>query len=93
MIVGVLTIDVAIFEARSLKDKRRVIQSVKEKIHNRFNVAVAEVAHGDSAKQCRLGIATVSNESRQVHSVLDNIVDLVRNVRGLTLLDYDRRLL
>ena len=93
MVVGLLTLDLHFPGARSLKDKRRVIQSVKEKIRNRFNVAVAEVAHGDSAKQCRLGIATVSNESKHVHSVLDNIVDMVRNVRGLTLLDYDRRLL
>ena len=93
MIVGILTVELATLEARSLKDKRRVIQSVKQKLHNRFNVSVAEVAHGDSIKQCRLGVAVVSNESRQVHSVLDTIVDSLRRVPGLTLVDYQRELL
>ena len=59
MIVGVLTVDVAILDARTLKDKRRVIQSAKQKIRDGFNVSVAEVEYGDSPKRCRLGIAMV----------------------------------
>lgn len=93
MIVGILTLDLAVFEARSLKDKRRVIQGVKQRVRNRFNVSVAEVGYTETPKRCRLGIATVSNESRHVHEQLDKIVDLVRGVAGLTLLDYERELL
>ncbi len=93
MIVGVLTVELAIFEAQSLKDKRRVIQSVKQKLRNGFNVSVAEVGYGDSPKRCRLGIVTVSNESKHVHSLLDKIVDMMRRVGGMTLLDYKRELL
>ena len=93
MIVGVLTVELAIFEAQSLKDKRRVIQSVKQRLRNGFNVSVAEVAYGDLPKRCRLGIVTVSNESRHVHSSLDKIVDMIRRVGGMTLLDYERELL
>ena len=93
MIIGVLTVELAVFEAQSLKDKRRVIQSVKQKLRNRFNVSVAEVGYDDSPKRCRLGIVTVSNESKHVHSLLDNIVDLMRRVGEMTLLDYQRELL
>ncbi|MFQ5591939.1 MAG: DUF503 domain-containing protein [Phycisphaerae bacterium] len=93
MIVGVLTVEVAIPDARSLKDKRRVIQSVKQRIHNGFNVSVAEVARADSLRRCRLGIAMVSNEARPVHSQLDRIVDLLRRASGLTVLDYEREML
>jgi uncharacterized protein YlxP (DUF503 family) len=92
MIVGILTVDLAIFEAQSLKDKRRVVQSVKQKLRNRFNVSVAEVEYGDSPKRCQLGIATVSNESKHVHSQLDKIVDVIRCAGGLTLLEYKREL-
>ena len=92
MIVGVLTIELALFEAQSLKDKRRVIQSLKKRLHNRFNVSVAEVEYGNDAKRCRLGIATVSNETRIVHSRLDKIVDAVRHNGGVVLIDYDREL-
>lgn len=90
--VGLLTVELAIFEAQSLKDKRRVILSLKTRIRNRFNVSVAEIAHADSPKQCRLGIAMVSNESRPIHNQLDKIVDLIRNAAGATLLDYQREL-
>lgn len=93
MIVGVLTVELALFEAQSLKDKRRIIQSLKQRLGNRFHVSVAEVAYGDSPKRCRLGVAMVSNEARAVHATLDKIVDSIRRVAGLTLIDYERELL
>lgn len=93
MIVGVLTVEFAIFEAQSLKDKRRVVQSVKQKLRNRFNVSVAEVGHEDSAKQCRLGVVTVSNEAKHVHSSFDRMVDMMRGVAAITMLEYERELL
>ena len=93
MIVGVLTVELAIFEARSLKDKRRIVQGLKQKLRNRFNVSVAEVGYVDMPKRCRLGVSLISRESRIVHSQLDKIVDFVRRVNGLTLVDYDRQLL
>ena len=93
MTVGVLTLEFAIFEARSLKDKRRVILSLKQKLRNHFNVSVAEVAYHDLPKRCRLAVAMVSHESRALHSQLDKIVDMVRRAGGLSLLDYRRELL
>ncbi|MCH7884048.1 MAG: DUF503 domain-containing protein [Planctomycetes bacterium] len=90
MIVGVLTVDLAIFEAQSLKDKRRVIQGLKQKLRNRFNVSVAEVEYANAAKRSRLGIVMVTGESRPLHSQLDKIVEMVRRTNGLTLVDYSR---
>jgi len=90
MIVGVLTVELAIFEAQTLKDKRRVIQSLKQKLSNRFNVSVAEVEHNDVPKRCQLGVALVSNDARAVHSQLDQVVEAVRRSAGVTLLSYER---
>lgn len=90
MRVGVLTIELAILEARTLKDKRRVIKGFKDRLRNRFNVSVAEVSFGDAPKRCRLGVVMVSKETRPLHSQLDKIVDLVRRTGGLTLIDYQR---
>ena len=90
--VGILTVELAIFEAQSLKDKRRVILSLKTRLRNRFNVSVSEIAHADSPKQCRLGIAMISNESRAIHNQLDKIVDVIRSAAGATMLDYQREL-
>ncbi len=93
MIVGVLKVELAIFDAQSLKDKRRVIVSLKQKLRNRFNVCVAEVEYMDMPKRSCLGVATVSQESRVVHSRLDKVVDLVRKTGGVSLLTYHRELL
>lgn len=90
--VGVLTVDLAIFEAQSLKDKRRVIQSLKTRLRNRFNISVSEIGHENSSKRCTLGIAMVSNESRAIHSQLDKIVEMIRATNGSSLIDYEREL-
>jgi uncharacterized protein YlxP (DUF503 family) len=93
MIVGVLTVELAVLDARTLKDKRRVLHSVKDRLRNRFNVSLAEVAYHDSPQRCRLAVAMVSCESRPLHSQFDRIVDMVRGTGRLTLLDYERELL
>lgn len=93
MIVGVLTVDLAVLDARSLKDKRRVIKSIKDRVRNRYNVSVSEVDLQDVMKRSRLGIAMVAVETRAVHSQFDQIVDLIRATRGATLIDYERTML
>ncbi len=89
MIVGVMTADLAIYDARTLKDKRQVVLSAKERIKNKFNVSVNEVGYGDSPKRCKLGFAVVGNSARGIQSVLDQIVDALRSSIGLSLLDYE----
>ena len=90
MIVGVLRIELAIGDARSLKDKRRIIKSIKERMTNTFNVSAAEVDALDAHQRAVLGVAVVANEARFVTSCLDKIVDWIRKQRLVTLVDYSR---
>lgn len=90
MIVGVLRIELAIGDARSLKDKRRIIKSIKERMTNTFNVSAAEVDALDAHQRAVLGVAVVANEARFVASCLDKIVDWIRLQRSVTLVDYTR---
>ncbi len=93
MVVGVLRVRLAIGEAGSLKEKRRVVKSVKDRLANRFNVSVAEVDALDSWQRADLGIAMVANESRFVESCLHSIVDVLRRERSASLVDYSVELL
>lgn len=93
MVVGVLTVQLAIYEAESLKDKRRVIKSVKDRLANRFNVSVAEVDDLDSWQRAELGVAMVANDGRFVESCLHKIVDELRRERSASLVDYHVELL
>ena len=89
MVVGTLRLKLAIFGATSLKDKRRVVKSLIERLGNRFNVSVAEVGSLDHRQQAELGVAMVANDGRFAESCLDKIVDVVRQDRGASLVDYE----
>ena len=88
MIIGVLELQVSVFDAMTLKDKRRVIKSLKDRVSNKFNVSIAEVDHHESVRTCVLGVAMVANDSRFVDSVLSKVVELVRRIPQLSLIDY-----
>ncbi len=75
-------------DAMSLKDKRRAIKSIKDRISNRFNVSVAEVGLLDSRREAELGVAIVSNDSRYAEGCLSKVVNLVQSRVKLELLDY-----
>jgi len=93
MTVGVLQIEVSIPDAFSLKDKRRVIKSLKDRIAHRHNVSIAEVGALDEHRRSVIGIAMVSNDSRYVQSALSKLVDFVRIIPQLSLIDYQIDLL
>ncbi len=68
--VGLLTVELYIAEADSLKDKRHVVQSLVNRLQNRLNVAVAEVGDNDVHRRAQIAITTVSNSQAQVQRVL-----------------------
>jgi uncharacterized protein len=89
MIVGTLKIRLMIREARSLKDKRQVVKSIKDRLHNKFNVSVAEVAALENHQLAVLGLAMVSNEAHHVKIALGQIVEALRGHPVAELLEYD----
>jgi uncharacterized protein YlxP (DUF503 family) len=88
MQVGLLQLRILVPDAMSLKDKRRAVKSLKDRIAHRFNVSVAEVGLLDSLRQSELGVALVTNDATFAESCLSKIVNLVRATVKLELLDY-----
>ncbi|HSU65873.1 MAG TPA: DUF503 domain-containing protein [Tepidisphaeraceae bacterium] len=88
-----LQLELSIADAMSLKDKRRVIKSLKDRISNDHNVSIAEVGALDEHRRSILGLAMVSNDSRYVESQLSKLVDFVRMVPQVSLTDYQIELL
>jgi hypothetical protein len=93
MTIGVLQVELSVTDAMSLKDKRRVIKSIKDRIANAHNVSVAEVGALDEHRRCVLGVAMVGNEKRYVEGALSKLVDFVRAVPQVSLMDYQIELL
>ena len=88
MTVGVLQLEISVPDAMSLKDKRRVIKSIKDRIAHGHNVSVAEVGALDEHRRAILGIAMVANERRYVEGALSKLVDFVRSVPQASLMDF-----
>jgi len=91
--IGVLQIEIAIHDAMSLKDKRRAVKSIKDRIAHGHNVSIAEVGALDEHRRSIIGIAMVSNDSRYVEGGLSKLVDFVRSVPQVDLMDYSIELL
>ena len=70
MVVGTVSWELHLDGCRSLKEKRRIIKSLKDRLHNRFNVSVAETDHNDLWQRAELTCCVVANERRHAESVL-----------------------
>jgi len=88
MVIGVLQVQLGIPGADSLKAKRMVVLSLKDRIRKNFNVSVAEVDDNDQWTSATLAIVMVSNDRRFSNRVLSKIVNLIESAHDLTLDDY-----
>jgi uncharacterized protein YlxP (DUF503 family) len=93
MVIGVLQLEINIHDAMSLKDKRRVVKSLKDRLAHGRNISVAEVGALDEHQTAILGVAMVSNDTRYVQGALSKLVDFVRTVPQADLVDYQIDLL
>ena len=69
-------------ESGSLKDKRQVVRSVAQRVRNKFQVAVAEVADNEAWQIATLGVACVANDRRHCDEVLAEVIAFVRESRA-----------
>ena len=83
IVVGLCTIELFIPESQSLKDKRRVLLSLKARLREKFNLSVAEVDGQDLWQKAVLGLACVANEGRHVNQVCDQALNLIRTVHAV----------
>ena len=89
MIVGSLSIRMVVHGSRSLKDKRRVVKSLKDRIRNTFNVSVSEVDYLDSRQMVGLGVAVCTNSKNFAEEVLSKVVNKAQGCPGADLVDYN----
>ena len=76
MFVGVLRFRLEIVGARSLKDKRSVVRSLKERVQNRLKIAIAEVGSLDDVRRATFGVTCVSNEAAVCDQMLANVTSM-----------------
>ena len=89
MVVGIVQFTLTIPNAMTLKDKRRAIKSLKDRLSHRFNISVAEVDALDAMRTAIIGVSMVSNDQSHVNGALDQVVNYVRNDPNVILDEYE----
>ncbi len=87
MAVGLLTLELHLEHARSLKDKRQVLERVKGRLRTRFNVAVAELDHQDLWQRATLGVVSISNDQVHLAQMLEAVAHESERLLGGDLLE------
>ncbi len=77
MVVAVLTVELHIPGAASLKEKRLVLRSIKDRIQHKFNVSVAELDFLDKWQRSRIGVAQIGNDFNYVEKSINTIFRLL----------------
>ena len=94
MTVGLCRVWLRLPENHSLKEKRRVIKSLTARLHNKFNVAVAEVEDQDLWQRLTLAVCCVSTDPAHANEMVSKVVAFVEESRrDLELLDFQTEII
>jgi uncharacterized protein YlxP (DUF503 family) len=87
--VGVLTLEIQLPWAHSLKEKRAILRKIRDRLRSRFNVAVAELDHQDVWQQATVGVAAISGSRPLLEQVLQRVLAESESILGDDVQDYN----
>ena len=93
MIVGAALIELHVHGSQSLKAKRGVVRSIKQRLRNRFNLSVSEVGGQDTWQRAVIGLAAAGQERTRVRGVLEAAIRFVEDTRLAEVVNSDVELL
>jgi len=90
VIIGLISWELEIYGCQSLKEKRSVVKSLKDRLHNRFNVSVAETGHHDAWQRAELTACVVATARGHADAVLESADRLVAGEARARIIDSYR---
>jgi len=89
--ISLLTIELMIPWARSLKDKRSAVRGLKDRLRARFNASVAEVAYQDKWQRAIIAVCIIGSDKRQLESTMSKIRQLCEEAQDLQIADMQQQ--
>ena len=80
MKVGCCSIKFFLHGNQSLKEKRRIVSSIRDRLKNKFNVSIAEIGDQDVWQNLHMGIVAVSSDHRYLEGLMNQLVDFIENM-------------
>ncbi len=89
MPIGLLTLEIHLPDAHSLKDKRQVLRSLKDRLRGQFNVAVAELDHQDLWQRAVVGVVSLSGDVQHLQQSLQAVFAESERLLGRDLIGHE----
>jgi uncharacterized protein YlxP (DUF503 family) len=89
--VGLLLLDCYISESQSLKDKRRILSSLSERLRRQFNIAIAEVGYQDQWQRAQLAVVMVNTNWRMLQSSMSKLTEYIDRDRRVEITNTETR--
>ncbi len=93
MRIGILKVTLYIPFCHSLKEKRSVIRSIKDRVRNRFNVSAAETGSNDKWQKAEMGFSMISNSGNHIQSEMEKLIRFLGSVQPVTLTEKEFEIL
>jgi uncharacterized protein YlxP (DUF503 family) len=93
MIIGVCTVELHIPDQGSLKGKRQVLLSLKDRVRQKFNVSISELDGQELWQRTVLGIACIGNERRHVNQQMDHVMGFIRRMPSVEVIRYSTEMI
>jgi hypothetical protein len=93
MFVAAARVELHVHGSQSLKQKRGVLQSIKQRVRNEFNVSIAEVGGQDTWQVAVLGLAAVSGEAQDARVRLEHAIDFIAGLHLAEVTDQEVEIL
>lgn len=93
MYLGILQVELELFDPTNLKEKRRIVRSLKDKLRQLYECSVAEVGVLDILTEATLGIAIVSNEGKHARQRCQAILNFIEKSRDARVVDFEMEVL
>jgi uncharacterized protein YlxP (DUF503 family) len=83
MIIGLLTLEIYIPYSHSLKEKRKTLNKIKDRLKKKFNIAFAELAYMNKWQRSKIGVVTLNNQKSLIEKIFQKIIQEVEeNIEG-----------
>lgn len=93
MTVGILRVALFIHGSNSLKEKRMVLHSLKARLRNNFNLAVAQIGDEDKWQKSTLAIVGVERDRKNMNSVLSGVINFIEGFNDVNLINHEMELI
>jgi len=87
MVVGTGRIIFRLYYCNSLKEKRKIVKSIIQRIKNKFNISIAETGHNDTLSLAEIGFSLTGNDRRKINSQIDKVFSMADSLNLAEIID------